>query len=135
MTARPTRTLQNEKGGNLNERSAMLMVRYGGASLLLTADIGNDSQAYFAKEPGAGLKADILKAPHHGLEDLRGDFLRHAAPELSFITHGKSNTRRMQRTLQKNGIPFLIATQGIIHLATGGETWYAEQLHQTARHK
>lgn len=125
------KVLQNAKIKNVNERSAMLMVKYKNASLLLTADISNKSQQFYEQDLGAGLKADIMKAPHHGLEDFRGDFLKYVSPEFSFFTHGSVNTKRMQKTLVANNIPFLFATHGIIHIATDGETWYVEQLHRT----
>ncbi len=127
--------MQNAKIKNVNERSAMLMVKYKNASMLLTGDISNNSQKYFAEETGAALDVDIMKAPHHGLEDLREDFLKLTSPEFIFFTHGSVNTKRMQKTLEANHIPFLFATHGIIHIATDGETWYVEQLHRTLEEK
>lgn len=125
------RVIQNPKGQNVNERSAMLLVKYGSASMLLTADISNNSQKKFEEELGAALDVDIMKAPHHGLEDLRKDFLRYASPEFVFFTHGSANSKRMQKTLTQNGIPFLFATHGVIHIVTDGERWYVEQLPRT----
>lgn len=129
------KVMQNEKIKNVNERSAMLMVKYKNASMLLTGDISNNSQKYFAEQTGAALDVDILKAPHHGLEDLRDDFLKLTSPEFVFFTHGSVNTKRMQKTLVAGNIPFLFATHGIIHIVTDGETWYVEQLHRTLEEK
>lgn len=125
------RVIQNLKGKNVNERSAMLLVRYGSASMLLTADISNNSQKKFEEELGTALDVDIMKAPHHGLEDLRKDFLQYTSPEFVFFTHGSVDSKRMQKTLSAHNIPFLFATRGVIHIATDGETWYVEQLPRT----
>lgn len=120
--------MQNLKGANANEQSAMLMIRYREASLLLTADIGHKSQGVFEREQGDALDVDILKAPHHGLENLSAGFLKSTSPELAFITNGSVNSKRTRKTLDNNRIPYLLATRGVIHLSTDGKTWYVEQV-------
>lgn len=119
--------LQNEKGRDVNECSAMLKISYKNAELLLTADISAGSQTFFYENFAEEIKADIIKSPHHGLEDLKKKFLSCVSPEFCFFTHGSANTKKMQETLKKNNIPFLFATQGIIHIETDGETLYVIQ--------
>ncbi len=48
-----------------NDRSLVLRLSYGRRSILLTGDIEARSETRLA-EIGAGLRADVLKTPHHG---------------------------------------------------------------------
>lgn len=119
--------MQNVDGSTINEQSAMLYIKYNNAKLLLTADISWFSQQYFAEKYGDKIKADILKAPHHGLENLRTLFAKSVDPEFVFITNNTKYTEIMRSTLRRKKIPFMYAAQGIIHMAADGENWYVEQ--------
>ncbi len=125
--------LQNKYGMNLNEQSAALKISLNKAKLFLTADISAGSQRYFIDKWGADLDADIMKSPHHGIEDLKSDFISSVAPEFCFFTHGEADTKKMQKTLKKHKVPCLFATHGIIYIVTDGETWYVRQLGTTKR--
>jgi competence protein ComEC len=125
------KVLQNKYGGNLNEKSAMLMVHFKNAKLLLTADIGADSQRYFIDKLGKNMDADILKVPHHGKENIKAGFIESVSPEFCFFTNDAGSTKKAQKKLNIYDIPYLFAANGVIHMVTDGETWLVEQLGKT----
>lgn len=120
------RILQWEKGKNINDQSALLHIRYGDATMLLTADISSNGQKFFSNMPE--LAADIIKAPHHGVEMLRYDFLDTINPAYVFFTHYKTENPKTWQRLVGRKIPHHFANQGIIVLATDGTRWSAEQI-------
>lgn len=68
------RVLYAFNGGNtpvgrtsINDTSLIMRLDVGGTRVLLAADLDQKLGAYLARE-GKGLRADILKVPHHGLE-------------------------------------------------------------------
>lgn len=108
-----------------NETSAMLMIRYGECSLLLTADVSGEGQPVLAKMHD--LKADIMKYPHHGLNRLHKDFLKETDPELTFIPHGAINSKDAQAQMRNAGIQVMFANWGPITLKCNGEKWIVDQ--------
>ena len=109
-----------------NNLSAMLMIRYGDCSLLLTADVENRVQPILAEL--YDLKADILKYPHHGTVTVHNAFLSDVAPEYVFFTHGTKDTLDAQKHLIRHGCARMtFATWGQITLQTDGETWIVRQ--------
>ena len=112
--------------GTCNELSAMLMVRYGTCSLLLTADVEPSSEKLLTEM--YNLKADILKYPHHGQSKLEEAFYADVAPELVFFTHGAGNTQMAQKQLGSLGMHrMLFATWGVITMQTDGTKWIVKQ--------
>ena len=109
-----------------NDRSALLMIRYGDCSILLTADVGNGAQRILADR--YGLKADILKFPHHGLNAANYAFLSAVRPEYVFFTHGSFDTREAQTDLARRGYTRMtFATWGMITMQTDGQKWIVSQ--------
>ena len=111
-----------------NERSAMLMVRYGDCSLLLTADVemSNDCELILSRE--YDLDADIMKYPHHGMSYLANEFLEETSPEFVFFTHGAGDTKKAQGQLLQHGLDRMaFATWGLITLQTDGTKWIVRQ--------
>ena len=71
----------------INNRSAALMVFYGDRRLLMAADIETHAQGSLNKKPPEfGLKADILKYPHHGVAKAGWRFLENVDAELAIVT-------------------------------------------------
>lgn len=69
-----------------NNRSTILLVRYGGFGALLTGDAGRRPQRELLKS-GKPLTADLLKAPHHGkYKDLTPGFAEAVSPLITAIT-------------------------------------------------
>ena len=111
-----------------NEMSAMLMVRFGDCSVLLTADVEPTKSIEVTLTELYDLKADILKYPHHGLSLLAKEFLAEIQPEFVFFTHGAGDSRRAQSQLIHSGITnMFFATWGMITLQTDGTKWIVRQ--------
>ena len=114
------------RGMNCNNLSAMLMVRFGDCSMLLTADVeamgqGNLTDLY-------DLNADILKFPHHGLTIAKDTFLREVRPAYTFFTAGSAQSRDAQAQMQKLGFTWMAyANWGTIVLRTDGSRWTVRQ--------
>ena len=105
-----------------NDQSAMIMVKYGECSLLLTGDVERYAQFELARDND--LKADIIKAPHHGLGGINDRFLSSTDPEFVFITNGSANTKTTINTLENGGYKrYLCASWGEITLRSNGEKW------------
>lgn len=110
----------------LNDCSAMVHLRFQNATMLLTADISQASMYFFSSRKG--LRADIMKAPHHGVEPIQARFLRNVDPQFVFFTNGSGDTRLAWEPLRQERIPHLFATRGVIHFSTDGKRWLVEQL-------
>ena len=117
--------IRQTKYGMPNPLSCMLKIQYGSCTILLTADVIGSAQKYLAETHD--LKADIMKMPHHGLNQVAREFLAAIDPEYAFFTHGYANTKQAQAQLERNGIPHDYATWGVIHLSTDGAAWIVEQ--------
>ncbi len=110
-----------------NDQSAMILVRYGNCSVLLTGDVEGYAQSNLTRlHPD--MKADILKAPHHGLGNINPRFLKNADPEFVFITNGSADTKATVNTLKNHGYNrYLCASWGEITLRCNGEKWIISQ--------
>lgn len=109
-----------------NEMSAMLRIRYGNCSVLLTADVELTSEVTLAGL--YDLKSDIMKYPHHGISYLANEFFDAVRPEYVFFTHGAGDTVRAQRELLRRGVSRMaFATWGTILLQTDGQKWIVSQ--------
>ena len=120
------RVIRLNEGSLVNPRSCMLLVRFGECSILLAADVTAEAQRELARTRD-GLKAEILKYPHHGLGRLAKEFLKAVSPEYAVFTHGSKNTKAAQGQLKASGVDFGFATWGVIHLSTNGQYWLVEQ--------
>ncbi len=115
-------------GLTCNEMAAMLMVRFGDCSVLLTADVEPSTDSQILLTNLYDLKTDILKYPHHGLSIMAADMLRETDPEYTFFTHGAGNTRDAQALLIHNGLTRMsFATWGMITMQTDGTKWIVRQ--------
>ena len=117
-------------GGSItvNDMSGVLWVRFGESAILLTADIGGTIQQMLARDYGPeGLKADILKAPHHGKNAVNGDLLRAVDPKLTIITGKVTRTEDCRRQMETYGIAWKRTSYGNIVMETDGKDWYVNQ--------
>lgn len=79
-----------------NEASIVLMVEYGAVRMLLTGDAEVAQERWLVSRWGAaGLRADVLKAGHHGSRTSSTPvFLDAVQPRLAVISVGAGNTYR-----------------------------------------
>ena len=127
------RVLQRNDSGTWepNNRSAMLHIQFGERSILFTGDVENHAQrSYFTNPPEDGLKADILKYPHHGQVKLDDRFLALIAPELVFMNGANAVMDGAKSYLKKHKIPYLIGYEGLTRLRTDGKVWVVDYMHE-----
>ncbi len=109
-----------------NDLSAMLLIRYGDCSILLTGDVEIRSQAVLARL--YDLKADILKVPHHGVGKMELNFLADVDPEYAFVTGGANSSETAQKQLKRRGVCHIsFSPWGMITMQTDGQKWIVRQ--------
>ena len=114
---------------NTNGRSLVTRVEFGDASLLLTADIIGQTQHWMLGNlPAEALKADIVKAPHHGITPMVVEFLEAVAPQAVLITNDYSRVDKGRVQLESREIPAYYSGEGTVVFETDGEDWYIYQL-------
>jgi competence protein ComEC len=83
----PPRTLLDARGGDPNAAALVLLARWHGFSMLLTADAEAEAVPL---DPGP---VDVLKVAHHGSEDAGLDaLLDRTAPRLAIVSVGEGNS-------------------------------------------
>ena len=128
------RVIQRNDTGkwDANDRSAMLLIQYGERTILFTGDVENRAQkSYFTTVPEGGIKADILKYPHHGQVKLDDRFLAEIDPDLAFMNGASGVMEGAKKYLKKHGIPYLIGYTGLTRMRTDGSIWVVDYLHET----
>ena len=114
-----------------NDCSAMLLIQYGERTILFSGDVENRAQtSYFTNPPEGGLKADILKYPHHGQVKLAKEFLAMIDPELAFMNGAAGVMDGGQNFLKKYSVPYLVGYQGLTRMRTDGSIWVVDYLHE-----
>ena len=98
---------------DINDTSLILLLTNGSIRALFTGDLNKTLGAYLARsEPR--VRADILKVPHHGTEDLAPDsFFDRVAPRLALVPSPlrlweSDRSRRAREYLARAGIPTLV---------------------------
>lgn len=114
---------------NCNERSAVLKVRFGSATALLTGDMLYRTQMKLLETiPAEELKTDILKYPHHGLNKLNDDFYNAVLPKFTVITNNGTKPKEGKKYLSYKHTAFAFTVPGYVSLTTDGETWLIQRL-------
>ena len=73
----------------INGHSIAFRLSYKNVRFMFTGDMNQESGARLREAiPGASLRAEILKAPHHGSADFDMEFLKEVAPVVSLISSG-----------------------------------------------
>ncbi len=115
---------------NANNRSLVLLLRYGETSFLLTGDIDSTVEEDLLNNRSS-IRADILKVPHHGSRYSSNPyFLKATSPRLAVLTTGPGipgipSEEALQR-YRDISIPILRTDrQGLISITTDGKNlWY-----------
>lgn len=113
-----------------NARSAVLMVQLGDSRVLLTGDIDNRTMKHYVEKYGAqALKADILKAPHHGLATIPDDFRNAVQPGMIFNPNMQENSSKFNSNLKARApeIKLMYSGDATIYMETNGTDWYVWQ--------
>lgn len=127
------RVLQRNDSGTWepNNRSAMLHIQFGERSIIFTGDVENHAQRSFGENPPeGGLKADILKYPHHGQVKLHDPFFDAIDPELVFMNGANQVMEGAKSYLDKRRVPYLIGYEGLTRLRTDGVVWVVDYMHE-----
>ncbi|MBR4540325.1 MAG: MBL fold metallo-hydrolase [Clostridia bacterium] len=117
------------EGFSMNAQSGAAKLVFGDCSALFTADITGDTQKYFLETLGAEfLKVDVVKAPHHGITPMVGDFLTAVDPGYIWCTnyHG-DRVEKTQNQATYRKIPIQFSGDGTIVLECDGTDWYINQ--------
>ena len=112
---------------SINAISMMLHIRFGKATMLLTADVSGESLDIVVRDFPHLMKVDIMKSPHHGLNRLTVPFQEATQPELVVITSNMSGGKTLAAQLKRNKIPHYYISMGTVHCQTDGQIWYVMQ--------
>ena len=77
--------------------------------------------------PGEYLDADILKAPHHGVSAMVGDFIDAVSPQMLIVNNARADAREGLNQAKRYDLPALCTGDGTIMLETDGTDWYVKQ--------
>lgn len=126
-----TMTVVQRSGGGftVNDKSAMLMIRYGERTLFTVGDIENRGQKGLLDNPPAcGVKADVFKYPHHGHSPMNRELFAQIDPELVVITAHEMPADDGFEFLESVGVPGLSTWWGILRFRTDGNVWVVDRL-------
>ncbi len=127
------RVLQRNDSGTweANNRSAMLHIQFGERSILFAGDVENHAQRSFGENPPAeGIRADILKYPHHGQVKLHDPFLEAISPRLAILTGANQVMDAGKNYLSRKRVPYKITYEGLLRLRTDGKVWVVDYMHE-----
>lgn len=113
---------------SLNDRCAVVLLTFGDSRILLTGDLTGQSQKSLLALAGAeALRAQIVKAPHHGENAFVAEFLTAVAPSLVLCNSMKDEAPAMVSQASGRDLPLLFSGEGEIVLETDGTDWYVWQ--------
>lgn len=118
-----------DAGKSVNDLSALTRLEYGDCSALLCADVTGNAQKYFLKnlDPQV-LKADVVKAPHHGLTPFVTEFLTAVDPAFIWATnYDDDDVSKIRGQAKYRSLPIDFSGSGTIILETDGTDWYVHQ--------
>ena len=127
------RVLQRNDNGlwGGNNRSAMLHIQFGERSILFAADVDNHAQRSFGENPPAeGIRADILKYPHHGQVKLHAPFMDAISPSFVILNGANEVMTGGKNYLARRKVPYIINYQGLTRLRTDGKVWVVDYMHE-----
>nr|MBR4279512.1 MBL fold metallo-hydrolase [Clostridia bacterium] len=113
----------------MNDCSAQMKVTFGERSMLLAADLETTGQKKMVDLCGDKLDADILKYPHHGIQELLPEYQAAVSPLFFVITNNHRKTAGWKWiTSGRAGVPYAYTVPDLVHLTTDGTTWIAEKI-------
>ncbi|MFA4877486.1 MAG: MBL fold metallo-hydrolase [Methanoregula sp.] len=113
----------------VNENSLILRLSYGNTTVLLTGDAGKEAEAGMIAA-GEPLKADVLKAGHHGLSSsTTGPFVSRVDPAITVISLEKSTRPThpdpavIRRLYEAGSVLYRTDRDGTVTIASNGSTF------------
>jgi competence protein ComEC len=101
-----------------NSSSIVMRVVYGKTAFLLSGDLPRNIEEYIARSPGANIRANVLKAGHHGSRTSTSEYwLSAVAPEIVVVSAGKDNRYGHPH----KDVVELLTSRGIMVLSTAEE--------------
>lgn len=122
------RLYRHEEEPNANAKSVIAHVTYGSSTILLGADIIGITQRHFAANLAPEqLRADIVKAPHHGITAMAAEFIEAIDPEMILFTAPSRRAGRGIGQAKRRKLEYLCSGDGTVILETDGADWYVRQ--------
>jgi len=124
----PPEPLLSGSPSDANENSVVLRLVYGRARVLFTGDAGGAAESDLLRAlPPSALRADVLKAGHHGSRHSTSEeFLAAVRPSAAILSSGKNNlyghpSPQVMDRLARGGVrAFRTDRQGAITVETDG---------------
>ena len=111
-------------GCTLNDQSGMLRVEVGETALLLCADVtGKAQKALLRSLPPELLRADVVKAPHHGLTPFVSEFLDAVEPQMIVVTNTPRRAPKLAGQAKHRQLPLYFSGAQTLVLETDGVNW------------
>ena len=113
---------------DMNNSSAITLIRYGERRILFTADISREGEDLLASRLGGeNLHAEILRYPHHGKNGLTDDFYAAVSPSVAVIPNQRVDWGGVS-FLKHRKIHYYFANNGskYVHLYSDGKIWVVE---------
>lgn len=112
------------EGCTLNDQSGMLRVEVGETALLLCADVTGQAQKALLRQLSPELlRAEVVKAPHHGLTPFVSEFLDAVAPELILATNVPRRAPKLAGQAKYRQLPLYFCGDKTLVLETDGVNW------------
>ena len=128
MGGTTVRMMRWDNGDSVNSKSGTLRYTYGDATILIPADLsGRGQREYMAMFAAEDLKADIIKAPHHGIMLMVPEFIDVVDPKLVVFTSKASAIKKSAAQVENRGIRDIFNNDGRMVLETDGTVWYVTQ--------
>lgn len=117
--------IKGKSDWKVNNRSSVLRIQFGQCTALLAADAEAALQTRLVEViPEKELDIDILKYPHHGLDQINASFLETTSPRYVVIPNeNEKRTVSSQRQLDRLGIPYSMAKPDGIAIKSNGREW------------
>ena len=120
-----------EEGKTIDAKCPIARVEFGDSSALLCSDIIGDTQQYYLKTLDAAfLRADVVKAPHHGITPFQIDFLDAVDPAFVIVTNYSNygtDLTKFKNQMKNRHLPAKYSGDGTVYLETDGTDWYVWQ--------